>query len=100
MAEAQLIQTPCVFACPDESGEYLNIEIDLPGVKKENIDFKMSESTFSIKATNDDVKYSGTFSTCCPVAPDKANANFTKEMLVVTVPFQEPHSRAVDVNIE
>lgn len=94
------LQVPCTFACADEKGENLNIEIDLPGIKKENIDFKMHDDSYTIRATDDDVKYAGTFPTCCPVVPEKAVAKYSREKLFVTVPFQEPHMKSVDVEIE
>lgn len=94
------IQTPCVFACADDKGNNLNIEIDLPGVKKNNIQFRITEDSFAVKATDTDTKYIGSFAVCCPVIPDKAVAKFSNDKLIVTVPFKEMHEKAVDVKIQ
>lgn len=100
MAEDQLIQTPCVYACADEKGENLNIEIDLPGVKKDNIEFKITEDSFAVRANNTDIKYVGSFAVCCPVMPDKAVAKYSNDKLIVTVPFKEVHETPVEVKVQ
>ncbi|AEH60025.1 conserved hypothetical protein [Methanosalsum zhilinae DSM 4017] len=92
---------PCVFTCISDDGKLLNIEIDLPGVEKEDIQFKMTEMGFSVRAHNreDDIEYMGTYTLCCPVVPDKATAAYDNGMLLATVPYEEAHEE-VDVDIK
>lgn len=52
-------------------GENLNIEIDIPGIEKDNIQSKITENSFSIRATDIETKYIGSFSVCCPIIPGK-----------------------------
>ena len=99
MEKLKMRQYPCIYACDGDGGEKLNIEIDLPGVKKEEIVLKFSEDSFSVMAHSDEVEYAGTYSTCCPVEPDKAVAKYVNDMLIVTVPYKEPHEE-IDLNIE
>lgn len=92
-------QTPCVYACDGENGENINIEIDLPGVKKEDIILKITENSFSVKGIAEDVEYAGIYTTCCPVIPEKAVAKYSNDMLIVTIPYKELHEE-VELKIE
>ena len=40
------------------------------------------------------------YSTCCPIEPKKAVAKYTNGVLKVTVPYQKPLEKLVDVKIE
>ena len=92
-------QTPCVYTCDGDKGEFINIEIDLPGVNKEDIVFKVTENSFSVKGQAEDVEYAGTFTICCPVVPEKAVAKHTNNMLIVTIPYRELH-KEFDLKID
>ena len=81
-------------------GEILNIEIDLPGIKKDNIQFRITEDSLSIRVTDIGTKYIGSFAVCCPLISDKAVAKFSNDKLIVTVPFKEMHEKAIDVKIQ
>ena len=98
MEDVKKRESPTVYACAGNKSE-LNIEIDLPGVKKENIIFKMDENTFTIKAEADDVEYVGLYSTGGLVEPDKAVAEFSHERLIATVPYKKMPEE-VEITIE
>ncbi|MDD2439070.1 MAG: Hsp20/alpha crystallin family protein [Methanosarcinaceae archaeon] len=90
--------SPDVFSC--SSGDKLELEVDLPGVKKEDIEFKMLEDGFFINAKKgDELEYGGTYAFCCPVIPEKALAKYFNGKLVVTVPYKEA-LKAVDIKID
>lgn len=99
MAEV-LRLSPAICAYPDEKYENLKIEVILPGIEKENRSFKLAEDGFYVKATKEGVEYVDSYSICCPVNTDKAVATYSKGILKVTVPYQEPFENAVDVKIE
>ncbi|WP_255336655.1 Hsp20/alpha crystallin family protein [Methanosarcina sp. KYL-1] len=96
---AMVKMSPDVFSCSDEQGK-LDIEIDLPGVKKESIELKMVEDGFFIKAKREEtgVEYVGTYAFCCDVVPEKAAAKYSNGKLYVTVPYRE-NVETVDVKI-
>jgi HSP20 family protein len=56
-----------ICAYPDDNYENLEIEVVLPGVKKTEIYFKISESCFYIKASKEGAQYADSYSICCPV---------------------------------
>ncbi|MDK2989410.1 Hsp20/alpha crystallin family protein [Methanoculleus sp.] len=87
---AALRVAPYVCAYSDENGENLHIEIELPGVEKKDITFKMQETSFSVDASRGDVRYVGTYAVGCPVDTDKAKATFRNGLLTVDVPYMQP----------
>lgn len=91
---------PSVCAYADENGEQLHIEVELPGVDKENISFKMQEDSFTIDASREDIRYVGTYAICCPVDPDSAKATFRNGLLAVDVPYkQQPAEEITEIPI-
>jgi len=87
---AALRVAPYVCAYSDENEENLHIEIELPGVEKKDITFKMQETRFSIDASRGDVRYVGTYAIGCPVDTDRAKATFRNGLLTVDVPYVQP----------
>jgi HSP20 family protein len=87
---AALRVAPYVCAYSDEDLENLHIEVELPGVEKGDINFRMQEDNFTIDATRGDVRYVGTYAICCPVDPEKAKATFRNGLLTVDVPYVQP----------
>ncbi|BBL66874.1 Hsp20/alpha crystallin family protein [Methanoculleus chikugoensis] len=87
---AALRVAPYVCAYSDENEENLHIEIELPGVDKKDITFKMQETSFSIDAARGDVRYVGTYAIGCPVDTGKAKATFRNGLLAVDVPYIQP----------
>ena len=87
---AALRVAPYVCAYSDENEENLHIEIELPGVDKKDITFKMHETSFSIDAPRGDVRYVGTYAIGCPVDPNRAKATFKNGLLTVDVPYVRP----------
>jgi HSP20 family protein len=92
--------SPDVISCSDDQGN-LEIEINLPGVKKENIELKMVEEGFFIRAKREEtgVEYVGTYAFCCGVIPEKATAKYCDGKLYVIVPYRES-TETVDVKIQ
>lgn len=92
--------TPDIVSCSDDQGN-LQIEITLLGVKKENIQLKMVEDGFFIRAVREEtgVEYVGTFAFCCGVIPEKAVAKYSGDKLYVTVPYRE-NTEVVDIQVQ
>jgi HSP20 family molecular chaperone IbpA len=92
--------SPDICAYYDEDEEKLKIEVELPGVKKKDITFKLNEDGFFIRASKEDYEYVGSYAVCCPVIPKKAEAKYSDGLLTVTVPYKEPFEEAVNVEIK
>ena len=83
----------------DEDRKHLNFEICLPGVKKENINLKMLNDSFTLTAPRDDFDYVTTAAFCCPVKAEAADASFKDGVLKVSVPFEDPMENARQISI-
>jgi len=98
---AKITVTPTICAYPDESSENMNIEVELPGVNKEDINFNLYEHGFYIVAKSEGIKYMGSYSFCMPVVPDGAIAKYSNGLLKVNVPYKkELFKKGVKVDIE
>lgn len=80
--------------------EKLKIEVVLLGVEKENISLKVVVDGFYARAAKEGIEYADSYAVCCPISPEKATANYSNGVLKVTVPYQQPFEKAVDVKIE
>jgi HSP20 family protein len=98
MAENVVSPSVCTFS--DENIETLNIQIELPGVEKKNIDLNFYEDGFSIVAKKEDTKYMGSYAFFCPVQPDKALAKYSNGLLSINVPYKEPFQKGIKVEID
>lgn len=92
--------TPEICEYYDDDEEKLKIEVELPGVRKKDITFRLREDSFYIHAPKDTYEYTGSFAVCCPVIPEKAEAVYADGLLTVTVPYKEPMEEAVNVQIK
>lgn len=99
MAKDPFRISPDLCTYVNEAENTLNIEVSLPGTKKEDIRLRMLEDSFSLSAPGKDVEYVSASAFCCPVNPDAAEAVYEDECLKITVPFKDPFENAVDVSI-
>jgi HSP20 family molecular chaperone IbpA len=99
MAEA-LRLSPVISAYPDDKFENLQIEVILPGVEKKDVSFKIDANSFYVAASKEGITYLDSYSIACPVEPGKATAKYSNGVLKVTVPYQQPLEKLVDVKIE
>jgi HSP20 family molecular chaperone IbpA len=98
MAERIVSPDVCVFS--DENRETLNIQIELPGVDKNNIDLQFYEDGFYVVAKGENTRYMGSYSIIFPVQPEKAIANYSNGLLTINIPFKKPFQPGVKVRIE
>ncbi|MGZ7095562.1 MAG: Hsp20/alpha crystallin family protein [Methanobacterium sp.] len=68
--------------------EYI-IEIELPGVNKEDIDIKITENTFCVKAARKKLEYTGCWVLAHEFNADESNASYENGLLTVKVPIVE-----------
>jgi len=88
----------CVFT--DENLETLNIQIELPGVDKDNIDLRFYEDGFYVVAKKEDTKFMGSYSLIFSVLPDKAISNYSNGLLTINVPYMKPLKQGIKVKID
>jgi len=91
---------PNVCAAYDEEKNNYNIEIELPGVNKQDIDLKVLSGGFMVKAAKGDIEYRGDYSFCCPVSPDKTEAKYDNGLLSLTIALSEPYEGATTITVE
>jgi HSP20 family protein len=83
----------------DEANNRLNIEITIPGVKKEDISLKLLEDSFILQAPRGEFDYVSAGSFCCPVNATSAEATYENGLLKVAIPFKDPMENAVEIQI-
>lgn len=83
--KTRILVSPAVGLDHDKKNYYL--EVELPGVKKEDVKLEISEQTFCIEGTRGDVTLYGCHYLAHPVDSDKVKAKFEDGMLRATIPL-------------
>jgi len=103
MSETETVErirvAPEVCSYVDDEHSELNIEISLPGVRKEDIDLKMHDDSLNLSAPRQDIQFVATIAFCCPVNPDQANAEYDNGLLRIKAPFKEVMEESVKIKI-
>ncbi|MCK5551556.1 MAG: Hsp20/alpha crystallin family protein [Deltaproteobacteria bacterium] len=101
MANEEKIRiSPTIRAYSDAEHEKLDIEIELPGVDKKDIDLKIHDDSFYLSAPREDFIYVANYATCCPVDPEKAAAKYKNGLLKLEVPFLEMKEQHIKVDVK
>lgn len=79
--------SPAAFIYHTED-EYI-MEIELPGVNKEDIEVKITENTFCVKAPRKNMEYTGCWVLAHEFNADESNASYENGLLTVRVPLTE-----------
>jgi HSP20 family protein len=66
------------------------IQVDLPGVKIDDIELEVSENSFCIQASRNDADLTGCYFLAHPVNIDEVDAAFDDRFLNVEIPFKVP----------
>jgi HSP20 family molecular chaperone IbpA len=91
--------TPEVCSYADSEQNTLNMEISIPGVKKEDVNVRMTDEGFYLSAPREDIEYVSALAFCCPVQQDKAEAKYEDGLLKIKVPFKDPMDGAVKIQV-
>lgn len=96
----KVVVPPHMFACLDAKGANYIVEVELPGVKKKDIDLSMHEDITHILAEREDLAFHGHLHFPLKVNPKKANAKFSNGLLRVEVPVREKRSPPLKIEVE
>ncbi len=77
----------------DHDRQHYNLEVELPGVKKGDVKLDISERTFCVSGTRDEVELYGCYYLAHPVNVEEASANFEDGLLKVTIPLTHSFER-------
>ncbi len=91
---------PNLCAAYDDKKNLYNIEVELPGVKKSDIDLKVLPGGFMMKATKGEIEYRGDYTFFCPVEPEKTNAKYQDGLLIIDIPLKEPYEDATKISVK
>jgi HSP20 family protein len=83
----------------DDAANALNLEIAIPGVKKEDIHLRVKDDSFHLVASRDDFDYVTASAFCCPVKAQSAQAKYEDGLLRITLDFKDPMEDAFNVTI-
>lgn len=97
---SKLLAYPQMCAVENEDSTGFEIEVYLPGVDKDTIKLKMDSEYIYITGETETVRYSGFYSLCCPVEPEKAKTSYKEGLLKIHVPYQEIKMHTIDIKIE
>ncbi len=96
----KVIVPPHMFACLDAAGENYVVEVDLPGVKKKDINLSMHEDIIHVQAERTDLEFHGHLHFPLKVIPKKADAKFSNGLLKVTVPLKAKPSPELKIEVK
>jgi HSP20 family molecular chaperone IbpA len=95
--KALVIPTVCPYH--DEKDENLIIEVELPGVKKKDVELSMTDESFCATGERADSIYHVCYRFLHEITLDEAKAKFDSGLLTITVPFQKP-AKPREITIE
>lgn len=96
----KVVVPPHMFACLDAESENYIVEVELPGVKKKDVDLTMHEDIIHVLAEREDVAFHGHLHFPIKVSPKKAKAKFTSGLLRVEVPVKVKRSPPVKIEVK
>ncbi len=86
--------------CVDHGKERYHIEIELPGVKKEDIDLEMGDELFCLKAPKEDLVYSSCYALAHSIDAENVDAKFDNGLLTIKAPFKSPIQVGIKIPIK
>jgi len=85
---------PDIDSQVDYQNRTIDIEIALPGAKKEDIHLKFLSDWFYVNAKRDEIEYSGSYNLGTTVVPEKTTAKYSNGLLKVHAVIANPMDSA------
>jgi HSP20 family protein len=79
--------TPNAFM--DHDKKFYYIEVELPGVKKEDIELSVSDQSFCVRAPREDVEFLGCYMLAHLSNTDATRAKFENGLLSMEIPLKK-----------
>lgn len=103
--ETPKTETPQYYYIPEyttwmEDETTFKVEVELPGVRKENIKIKAIRDSFELTATRGAIGYELDLELGFEVNPAKIQSHYEEGLLTLTMKLEDPMDQAVDVKIE
>ncbi len=98
--EDQDVREPFASSIIDEKNKELCITVEMPGVRKEDIELNATENQLVIKADSLGRKYFKTINNPSPVVPDSAGAKYNNGVLEITLKLKgrrKPEGKTVKI---
>jgi HSP20 family protein len=73
----------------DHDEKYYYIQVELPGVKKDNVTLEVSDSSICVTGTRRDMDFLGCYVLTHAVSADGAKAKFEDGLLSVEIPIKK-----------
>jgi HSP20 family protein len=85
--KAKPAMSPTIYMDHDDKNYYLQVE--LPGVKKEDVSLEVSDQSFCVKGSRADIDIYGCYILAHAVDGEKAKAKFVDGLLNVEIPIKK-----------
>ena len=79
--------TPNAFMDHDKKNYY--IQVELPGVKKEDLELSVSDQSFCVRAPRDDIEFLGCYVLAHLADTDSTKAKFENGLLNLEIPLKK-----------
>jgi HSP20 family protein len=78
---------PTTYMDHDEKSYY--IQVEMPGVKKEDIELEVSDQSFCVRGTREDIELLACYVLAHPADAEKARAKFDNGLLNMEIPIKK-----------
>lgn len=82
------VMAPTTYLDHDHQNYY--IQVELPGVKKENVKLSVSDQSFCVEGLREEIDLLGCYVLAHPVNSDKTKAKFENGLLNIIIPLKKP----------
>jgi HSP20 family protein len=79
--------SPTTYMDHDAKSYY--IQVELPGVKKEDVELSVSDQSFCVRGSREDVELLACYVLAHPADPEKAKAKFENGLLNIQIPIKK-----------
>ena len=79
--------TPMMYMDHDDKNYY--IQVELPGVKKDDAELEVSDQSFCVRGAREDIEFLGCYVLAHAVNAEKSKAKFDNGLLNIEIPIKK-----------